>query len=94
MSMLFRAVQALAMRIFVSFWVELISLSRFINDSTDSVDSLETVSVRRHMVSRLMYVADTNLSFHISADDQDVMVWNLSDKRRDKHRNVSPRLYR
>lgn len=74
--------------------MELISLSRFVNDSTDSVDSPETVSVGRHMVSRLMYVADTNLSIHISADDQDVMVWDLSDKRRDKHRNVSARLHR
>ena len=39
-SILFRAVQALAMRIFLSFSVELISLPKYVNDSTDSIDSI------------------------------------------------------
>ena len=44
-SILFRAVQALAMRIFLSFSVELISLPKYVNDSTDSIDSPETVCI-------------------------------------------------
>ena len=45
MFILFRAVQALAMRIFLSFSVELISLPKYVNDSTDSVDPPETVCI-------------------------------------------------
>ena len=44
-SILFRAVQALAMRIFLSFSVELILLPKYVNDSTDSIDSPETVCI-------------------------------------------------
>ena len=42
---LFRAVQALAMRIFLSFSVELILLPKYVNVSTDSADSPETVCI-------------------------------------------------
>ena len=45
MFILFRAVQALAMGIFLSFSVELISLPKYVNDSTDSVDPPETVCI-------------------------------------------------
>ena len=44
-SILFRAVQALAVRIFLSFLVELILLPKYVNDSTDSIDSPETVCI-------------------------------------------------
>ena len=44
-SSLFRAVQALAMRIFLSFSVEMISLSQYVNDCIDSIDSPETVCI-------------------------------------------------
>ena len=44
-SILFRAVQALAVRIFLSFLVQLILLPKYVNDSTDSIDSPETVCI-------------------------------------------------
>ena len=44
-SILFREVQALAMRIFLSFLVELILLPKYVNDSTDSIGSPETVCI-------------------------------------------------
>ena len=44
-SILFRADQALATRIFLSFSVELILLPKYVNDSTDSIDSPETVCI-------------------------------------------------
>ena len=39
-SILFRAVQALAMRIFLSFSVELILLPKYVNVSTDSPETV------------------------------------------------------
>ena len=45
-SILFRAVQTLAMRIFLSFSVELILIPKYVNVSTDSTDSPETVCIK------------------------------------------------
>lgn len=59
MASLFRAVLALALRLFLSFSVELISLPRFVNDSTDSIDSPETVCIESYWLKLMNLVLKT-----------------------------------
>ena len=72
-SILFRAVQALAMRIFLSFSVELILLPKYVNVSTDSTDSPETVCIEpcwlKLMKLVLMVHSKVDLLFSIGSSN-------------------------